>query len=77
MSEASMVLFGNIEASDIEILPPAEFEAKVSAALRAGTSGEGRGFVLQPSACPYGRELTPYTLPNYETMVLAAKSFGG
>ncbi len=53
-----MVLFGNIEVSDIENLPTAEFAEKVKRALREGTAGEGRGFVLMPSACPYGRELS-------------------
>ncbi|MBN1445521.1 MAG: hypothetical protein JW957_05390 [Candidatus Omnitrophica bacterium] len=38
--------------------------------------GEGRGFILHPSACPYGRTITPRTLANYETMARLAKSFG-
>ncbi len=71
----NMVLFGNLEASDIENLPPAEFEAKVLRALREGTAGEGRGFVLLPSACPYGRTISPRTLANYETMVRLTKDF--
>lgn len=74
---SDMVLFGNIEASDIEILPPNEFEKKVQKALKEGTIGNGRGFVLHPSACPYGRELSPYTVPNYETMIRCANNFGG
>ena len=44
-----IVLFGNIEVSDIENMPPTEFEKVVEKALREGTSGEGRGFVLLPS----------------------------
>jgi len=64
-----MTLFGNLEVSDIETLKPAEFEDKVATAIEEGTAGEGRGFVLMPSACPYGREVTPVTLANYETMV--------
>ena len=72
-----MVLFGNIEAADLENLPPAEFEKKVERALREGTAGEGRGFVLMPSACPYGRTISPDTLANYETMVRLAKAFDG
>ena len=44
------VLFGNIEASDIECLPEEQFAAKVRQALEEGTAGEGRGFVLMPSA---------------------------
>ncbi|NLS76599.1 MAG: hypothetical protein GXY76_04980 [Chloroflexi bacterium] len=64
-----MALFGNIEASDIENLPTPQFAKKVERALREGTQGEGRGFVLLPSACPYGRKLTDLALANYRTMV--------
>jgi len=66
-----MVLFGNIEIADIENLPTEQFVAKVRQALDEGTAGEGRGFVLMPSACPYGRELAELTLRNYETMIQA------
>ncbi len=66
-----MTLFGNLEASDIENLPTAEFREKVNQALEQGTAGEGRGFVLMPSACPYGREITPLALANYECMLEA------
>jgi len=72
-----LVLFGNLEARDIEHLPPAEFKTQVLRSLRAGTAGAGRGFVLMPSASPYGRTLTPCTLPNYELMLALAQSFGG
>lgn len=61
-----LVLFGNLEASDIENLPTPEFEAKVRQALQEGPGG--RGFVLMPSACPYGRKLAPLALANYEAM---------
>jgi len=71
-----LVLFGNIEAADIESLPPAAFERKVEQALREGTQGEGRGFVLMPSACPYGRSISADTLRNYETMVRLAQAWG-
>jgi len=64
-----LVLFGNIEIADIENMPPAQFEEKVKRALEEGTAGEGRGFVLMPSACPSGRHMSSYTLPNYEKMV--------
>jgi uroporphyrinogen-III decarboxylase len=63
------VLFGNLEATDIENLPTDQFEEKIKIALDEGTRGEGRGFVLMPSACPYGREITPLTMANYEAMV--------
>jgi len=71
------VLFGNIESSDIENLPPAEFEKKVVRALKQGTAGQGRGFVLMPSSCPYGRTISKDVLANYETMVRLATGWGG
>jgi hypothetical protein len=64
-----MVLFGNLEASDIENLDEERFRFKVQKALREGTEGEGRGFVLMPSASPYGRTITAQTLRNYEVTV--------
>ena len=64
-----MTLFGNLEASDIENLRTREFREKVRRALEEGTRGEGRGFVLMPSACPYGREVSRLALRNYECMV--------
>lgn len=64
-----LVLFGNLEASDLENLPREEFAAKVRRALEEGTVGQGRGFVLMPSACPYGRVLTARAMRNYETMI--------
>ncbi len=64
-----MVLFGNLEASDIENLPTPQFEKKIITAIREGTAGQGRGFVLMPSACPYGRVLSPLALANYRKMV--------
>ncbi len=72
-----MVLFGNLEVADIENLPVAAFERKVATALVEGTAGPGRGFVLMPSACPYGRTITPTTLANYRRMVEMAERFGG
>jgi hypothetical protein len=66
-----LTLFGNLEASDIENLPTEEFRKKVEQALREGTEGEGRGFVLMPSACPYGRLLSRLALANYECMLAA------
>jgi hypothetical protein len=72
-----MVLFGNIEAAELELLPPNAFEQRVIQAIREGTTGPGRGFVLMPSACPYGRRLGPHVVANYETMIRAATSFRG
>lgn len=71
---AQTVLFGNIEASEIELLDADAFEARARQALDEGTSGQGRGFVLMPSACPYGREISSRVLTNYETMVRLAKA---
>jgi len=70
-----MTLFGNIELSDIEGLPTDRFAEKVKRALEEGTAGEGRGFVLMPSACPIGRNLSPRTVANYELMVEMAGRF--
>jgi hypothetical protein len=64
-----LVLFGNLEASDIENLPTPQFAEKIRRALDEGTAGAGRGFVLMPSACPYGRVLSPLAMKNYEKMV--------
>ena len=70
-----LVLFGNIELSDIEAMEPAEFEMLVKQTLADGTRGQGRGFVLMPSAAPNGRQITSRTLKNYETMVRLAENF--
>lgn len=64
-----LVLFGNLEIADIENLRTPEFEKKIVAALEQGTAGRGRGFVLMPSACPYGRRLSPLALANYRAIV--------
>jgi uroporphyrinogen-III decarboxylase len=64
-----LVLFGNIECADIENLPTPEFEKKISQALNEGAAFKGRGFVLMPSASPYGRILGDQALENYRAMV--------
>lgn len=63
------------QAADIEMLPPPEFEVKVVTALREGTAGGGRGYILHPSACPYGRAITAQTITNYETMIRLAQDW--
>jgi hypothetical protein len=68
-----MVLFGNVEAAWLETLSPAAFEARIAQTLQEGTTGPGRGFVLMPSACPYGRTITPSVIANYETMIRMVK----
>ena len=69
-----LVLFGNLEIADIENLSPPAFEEVVAQSLRDGTTGPGKGFVLMPSAAPYGREITATTLANYQTMVRLASA---
>ncbi|MCL2546071.1 MAG: hypothetical protein FWE06_02595 [Oscillospiraceae bacterium] len=64
-----LILFGNLEASDIETLPPAQFERNILTALEEG----GKNFVLMPSACPYGRVLSERALENYRLMVKIVK----
>ncbi len=64
-----LVLFGNLEITDIENLPTDQFAEKVKRAIDEGTAGEGRGFVLMPSACPYGRVLSSLTMKNYEKII--------
>lgn len=64
-----LVLFGNLEVSDIENLPTEQFSEKVKRALTEGTCGSGRGFVLMPSSCPTGRELSALTMRNYEKIL--------
>ncbi|MDD4872819.1 MAG: uroporphyrinogen decarboxylase family protein [Kiritimatiellae bacterium] len=60
-----LVLFGNLEVSDIETLSSDLFAEKIKRAIDEGTTGDGRGFVLMPSASPYGRNLSRQTLKNY------------
>jgi len=64
-----VVLFGNLEVSDIELLPTDQFREKVERAIDEGTCGDGRGFVLMPSAAPYGRVLSELSTQNYEEII--------
>ena len=70
-----LLLFGNLEISDIENMPTEKFAEKVKQALHDGTEGAGRGFVLMPSACPYGRKLSELTLKNYEMIVKMVEAY--
>ncbi len=72
-----LVLFGNVEVSDIENMNPQDFELMISKSLVDGTSGEGKGFVLMPTSCPYGRKITETTMANYAAMLRLAKNFKG
>lgn len=64
-----LTLFGNLEVSDIETMRPEAFRHKIAQALDEGTAGEGRGFVLMPSACPIGRHVSENTLANYHLIL--------
>ncbi len=70
-----LALFGNIECADIENLPTPQFEKIIRRTLEDGTSGTGRGFVLMPSASPYGRVLGQLALENYRAMVRLTTNF--
>ncbi|HBG27663.1 MAG: hypothetical protein A2Y10_10325 [Planctomycetes bacterium GWF2_41_51] len=70
-----VVIFGNIQISDIETMPSDKFEKHVRNTIQDGLSGEGRGFVLMPTSSPYGREITPTTLQNYQILVKAVFEF--
>jgi len=64
-----LVLFGNLEISDIENLPSDKFRDIVKKSIEEGTRGRGRGFVLMPSGSPYGRDIHELTLRNYEIII--------
>jgi hypothetical protein len=70
-----LVLFGNLEATDLENMETSEFAKVVRKTLEDGTAGDGRGFVLMPSASPYGRTISARTMANYRTMVELASNW--
>lgn len=70
-----LVLFGNIEVSDIENMPENKFRSIVRQTITDGTSGDGRGFVLMPTASPYGRNISETTFRNYQILVEEIESF--
>jgi len=69
-----LVLFGNIEITDIENLPEKMFRKVVKKTIADGITGEGRGFVLMPTASPYGRNISELTLHNYHIMIEEVES---
>lgn len=71
-----VALFGNVEISDIERMQENEFEKLVRRTIEEGIFGEGRGFVLMPTACPLGRELSENALNNYRKMVEIIEEIG-
>jgi hypothetical protein len=70
-----MVLFGNLEISDIENMPSDKFRQVVRRSIKAGTDGEGRGFVLMPSSSPCSREVSELTLRNYQIIIEEIQNF--
>ncbi len=71
----NLVLFGNLEIADIENMEPNQFETLVRNTLAEGTAGQGRGFVLMPSASPYGRKISLRTMQNYETIIRVVEEY--
>jgi len=69
-----LVLFGNIEIADIENMESDRFREVVKKSIADGTHGEGRGFVLMPTASPYGREISELTFRNYQIMIEEVRS---
>jgi len=70
-----MVLFGNIELSELESLDEGEFAARVKNALDEGCARGMRGFVLIHTACPIGRNLSSKTVRNYKAMIEMAEQY--
>jgi len=70
-----LVLFGNIEVADIEMMNEQEFTVLVKKALEDGTDRQGRGFVLMPTASPCGRKISKSILRNYQIMVNLVNEF--
>ena len=70
-----LILFGNIEVSDIELAKPPVFRRLVERALAEGTKGPGRGFVLMPSSAPNGRSISSRTMENYRAMIQLAENW--
>jgi len=66
-----LTLFGNVEVTDLENLEENAFYDKTSRSVEAGS--KAKGFVLMPTASPYGREISARTMKNYETMVSIIK----
>ena len=70
-----LVLFGNIEISDVENIEPEKFKGIVQKSLEDGTLGQGKGFVLMPTACPISRKISENIMKNYEIMVQLVNEF--
>ena len=72
-----MVLFGNLEASDLEVNLPFERVCSQGAAVPwlKGRRARGGGFVLMSSSIPYGRVLPDLALRNYQIMIQEVERF--
>jgi len=62
-----LTFFGNIEITDLENLPREEFRTRVRQTLEDAAGAPG--FVLMPSASPYGRDVPDRTIENYEVLL--------
>ncbi|MFA5204631.1 MAG: uroporphyrinogen decarboxylase family protein [Lentisphaeria bacterium] len=62
-------LFGNLEMSELATLPTDRFRARAAEAVKDGTSGTGRGFVLMPTACHCSRQVPDRVTANYQALV--------
>lgn len=72
-----LVLFGNLELNEMETLDTDMFADKVATAIEEGTFGEGKGFVLMPSAAPLGRELKKTVFDNYKKIIEVYEAYFG
>ena len=57
--------------SELATLPTDRFRARAAEAVRDGTAGTGRGFVLMPTACHCSRQVPDRVIANYQALVEA------
>ncbi len=72
-----LVLFGNLELSEMELLAPEVFREKVATAIEEGAAYCKKGFVLMPSAAPLGRVLKDKVYENYKTIIEVYEAYYG
>ena len=68
-----MCLIGNVQIGDVINGEPAEVDARVREAVRAGAPGGG--FILSITASPYEDELSALTLENYRRFVRSGRKY--
>jgi hypothetical protein len=68
-----MCLIGNVQIGDVINGEPAEVDARVREAVRAGAPGGG--FILSITASPYEDELSGLTLENYRRFVRSGRKY--